>query len=73
MSEPKITQELIDSITEETDIDKLNDKFNAFISDNIELIKKITPVNPIITKDDEWNDPEYDAYDNMDNHSNNQT
>lgn len=37
--------------------------FDKFIKDNKELINSITPLNPTISKDDEWNDPIYDDYD----------
>ena len=33
----------------------------------MDFIKKITPLNPTISKDDEWNDPIYDKYDTLEN------
>ena len=29
-------------------------QFNKFLKDNMEFIKQITPMNPAISKDDEW-------------------
>lgn len=42
-------------------------EFNDFLKRNIEFIKRVTPTNPTISKDDEWNDPIYDDYLNSDN------
>lgn len=39
-----------------------NNEFNQFINDNLDFILDITPKNPIITKDDEWNEEIYDDY-----------
>ena len=36
--------------------------FDKFIQEHIDVIKAITPINPTISKEDEWNDPEYDEY-----------
>lgn len=36
--------------------------FDKFIQEHIDIIKAITPINPTISKEDEWNDPEYDEY-----------
>lgn len=42
-------------------------EFNDFLKDNMDFIKQITPTNPIISKDDEWNNPIYDNYAKSDN------
>lgn len=42
-------------------------EFNEFLKNNMEFIQKITPINPSISKDDEWNDPIYDHYAQIDN------
>ena len=42
-------------------------QFNKFLKDNMEFIKQITPMNPVISKDDEWNDHIYDNYDEIRN------
>lgn len=44
-----------------------NNEFNQFINDNLDFILDITPKNPIITKDDEWNEDFYDDYSWTDN------
>ena len=45
----------------------ISDKdFTKFLEDNMSYILSITPHNPIITKDDEWNDPIYDHYAKID-------
>ena len=36
--------------------------FEKFLNENMGYILSITPHNPIISKDDEWNDPMYDNY-----------
>ncbi len=38
------------------------EKFDKILSENQDLINKITPFNPVISKDDEWNDPIYDSF-----------
>lgn len=43
-----------------------NEDFNKFIEENLGYILSITPHNPVITKDDEWNDPIYDNYTQID-------
>lgn len=43
-----------------------NEDFNKFIEENLGYILSITPHNPVITKDDEWNDPIYDNYAQID-------
>lgn len=42
-----------------------NEDFNKFLEENMSYILSITPHNPVITKDDEWNDPIYDVYDEI--------
>lgn len=42
-----------------------NEEFDAFLKANMDFIKKITPLNPTISKDDEWNDSIYDKYDTL--------
>lgn len=42
-----------------------NEDFNKFLEENMSYILSITPHNPVITKDDEWNDPIYDIYDEI--------
>lgn len=44
-----------------------NNEFNQFINDNLDFILDITPKNPIIAKDDEWNEDIYDDYSWTDN------
>ncbi len=39
---------------------KKNDEFNEFLKANKDKIDAITPKNPTISKDDEWNDEKYD-------------
>lgn len=41
-------------------------EFNKFLKDNMSFIKQITPMNPTLSKDDEWNDPIYDHYAKID-------
>lgn len=43
-----------------------NEDFNKFLEENMSYILSITPHNPVITKDDEWNDPIYDHYAKID-------
>lgn len=42
-------------------------EFNDFLRANMDFIKQITPINPTISKDDEWNNPIYDNYAKSDN------
>lgn len=42
-----------------------NDEFNAFLKANMGFIKKITPLNPTISKDDEWRTDDYSEYDEI--------
>lgn len=44
-----------------------NDEFNQFINNNLDFILDITPKNPTIAKDDEWNEEIYDEYNCVDN------
>ena len=44
-----------------------NDEFNKFIETNLDLIMSITPKNPTVPVDDEWNDDIYDSYAKIDN------
>lgn len=37
-----------------------NEMFENFINSHIDRIMEITPKNPTIKTDDEWNDPSYD-------------
>lgn len=39
-----------------------NTDFAKFLEENSEFIKQNTPINPTISKDDEWNEPVYDNY-----------
>ena len=42
-------------------------QFNKFLKDNMEFIKQITPMNPVISKDDEWITNDYSKYDEIRN------
>lgn len=42
-------------------------QFNKFLKDNMEFIKQITPMNPTISKDDEWQTDDYSSYDKIRN------
>lgn len=42
-------------------------QFNKFLKDNMEFIKRITPMNPAISKDDEWRMNDYSKYDEIRN------
>lgn len=42
-------------------------QFNKFLKDNMEFIKQITPMNPAISKDDEWRTDDYSSYDKIRN------
>lgn len=44
---------------------KTNTNLNRFISDNIELIRQISPIDPAISMQDEWYTEDYSIYDNM--------
>lgn len=37
-------------------VDNMNDLFNEFLKVNVTRINRITPKDPIISKDDEWID-----------------
>lgn len=58
------------TITMETKTNKTYNEtmreFNEFLKANMDFIKQITPMNPTISKDDEWNDPIYDHYAQID-------
>lgn len=43
-------------------ISNIDIKFSAFLKENEEKIKKVTPVNPTIKADDEWRDKSYDVF-----------
>lgn len=43
-----------------------NKDFTKFLEDNMSYILSITPQNPTISKDDEWNNPIYDHYAKID-------
>lgn len=47
--------------------DKKNDEFNEFLKVNKEKIDAITPKNPVVKKNDEWNDEIYDLF--VENHA----
>lgn len=42
-------------------------QFNRFLKNNMEFIKQITPMNPTISKDDEWITNDYSKYDEIRN------
>ena len=42
-------------------------QFNKFLKYNMEFIKQITPMNPDISKDDEWRTDDYSSYDKIRN------
>ena len=44
-------------------------QFNKFLKDNMEFIKQITPMNPVISKDDEWGTDDYYSYDKIRNYN----
>lgn len=54
------------SRTETKDYETQMKEFNDFLRNNMDFIKQITPMNPTISKDDEWNDPIYDHYAQID-------
>lgn len=40
-------------------------EFNNFLKNNIEFIKQVVPMNPTLTKNDEWRTGDYSEYDKM--------
>lgn len=40
-------------------------EFNDFLKNNIEFIKQVVPMNPTLTKNDEWRTGDYSEYDKM--------
>lgn len=40
-------------------------EFNSFLKNNIEFIKQVVPMNPTLTKNDEWRTGDYSEYDKM--------
>lgn len=40
-------------------------EFNKFLKDNMSFIKQITPMNPTLSKDDEWRTDDYSKYDEI--------
>lgn len=40
--------------------DPIFEEINADLNRAVDTIKHLIPINPAISKDDEWNDPEYD-------------
>lgn len=43
-------------------LEELETEFKKFLHEHRDIIDRITEVNPVISKDDEWNDPIYDNY-----------
>lgn len=46
-----------------------NIDLNNFISENMGLIKQISPLNPCISKQDEWRTDDYSEYDKICNYT----
>ena len=40
-------------------------EFNKFLKDNMSFIKQITPMNPTLSKEDEWRTGDYSKYDEI--------
>lgn len=40
-------------------------EFNDFLKNNMDFIKQIVPINPSISKDDEWRTDDYFKYDEI--------
>ena len=40
-------------------------EFNDFLKNNMDFIKQIVPINPSISKDDEWRTDDYSKYDEI--------
>lgn len=40
-------------------------EFNKFLKDNMSFIKQITPMNPTLSKEDEWRTDDYSKYDEI--------
>lgn len=59
---PIITMNKIEKHDYETQMQEFND----FLKNNMKFIKQIAPMNPTISRDDEWNDPIYDHYAQID-------
>lgn len=53
------------SRTETKDYETQMKEFNDFLKDNMNFIKQITPMNPTISKDDEWRTDDYSKYDEI--------
>lgn len=53
------------NVTETKDYESQMKEFNDFIKNNMEFIKRITPMNPTISKDDEWRTDDYSEYDKI--------
>lgn len=49
-----------------SNLEILEARLDKLLSNNRDLINTITPFNPTISKDDEWNDPIYDNYAQID-------
>lgn len=58
---PTITMNKI----EKTDYETQMQEFNDFLKNNMEFIKQIAPMNPTISKDDEWRTDDYSKYDEI--------
>lgn len=40
-------------------------EFNDFLKNNMDFIKQVIPMNPTISKDDEWRTDDYSKYDDI--------
>lgn len=40
-------------------------EFNSFLKNNIDYIKQVVPMNPTLTKNDEWRTDDYSKYDKI--------
>lgn len=40
-------------------------EFNKFLKDNMSFIKQIIPMNPTLSKEDEWRTDDYSKYDEI--------
>lgn len=61
----EIEEQKLVSLPDEGVDTKTNTNLDLFIAENIELIRQISPVDPAISKQDEWRTEDYSEYDKM--------
>lgn len=53
------------NVTETNSYENQMNEFNSFLKNNMDFIKQIVPMNPAISKDDEWRTDDYSKYDEI--------